>query len=524
MPSPAFRINLGAAGEDVAVTAAGAVTATVDDLTGVRSVEWSIVATDETTEPADYVLVPSGPQDSVVTTTALAAGTAAILRCRINAGIDPQTEQPSALMTASQVFYVLTSPGALRVKALGEDSTATARDVAVVNGAVRKASAGSVPSDISTNSATLAEYVAIGDPAEHADAGEIRLDDVATINGRTGDLLNNAALIRWGVSAAETLDVGDRTYTAAAHLHVKATGFVTLKTDNVEFWRFDDNIFTAAGNSIVEVTSGFLALSPSTSMFLDSGSGSVQLRPAEVCALSAEPLAGSTTGIAFFTTTGSYGGGRHVAFFANANTNPSTNPTGGFILYGDAGAAKIRGSGGTVTTAGPAEPHCTKCGRDYAFEARNDDAGEHLAICWPCLLDALEASGISTGAAFIRDLQPKKKREANLAAAQKRHEAREAAEAARPKTRRELWAERKAAEAWGKRQQAAQAVAAQRALDLATMASAAVGDDDEEAAFLLAESAEAWAKAGGAEQQEMAMGLALAVAPAAVRAELEGAK
>jgi len=47
----------------------------------------------------------------------------------------------------------------------------------------------------------------------------------------------------------------------------------------------------------------------------------------------------------------SFGGGAGaVMFIANAGTNPSTNPTGGGVVYVEAGALKYRGSSGTVTT------------------------------------------------------------------------------------------------------------------------------------------------------------------------------
>lgn len=46
----------------------------------------------------------------------------------------------------------------------------------------------------------------------------------------------------------------------------------------------------------------------------------------------------------------SFGGGVKVMFMANASTIPSSNPTGGGILYAEAGALKWRGSSGTVTT------------------------------------------------------------------------------------------------------------------------------------------------------------------------------
>lgn len=51
---------------------------------------------------------------------------------------------------------------------------------------------------------------------------------------------------------------------------------------------------------------------------------------------------------------GSFGGGVNVMFIANAGTNPSSNPTGGGIIYCDGGALKYRGSSGTVTTLGAA--------------------------------------------------------------------------------------------------------------------------------------------------------------------------
>jgi len=47
---------------------------------------------------------------------------------------------------------------------------------------------------------------------------------------------------------------------------------------------------------------------------------------------------------------GSYGGGQGVVFVANRTTAPSSDPTGGGILYVESGALKYRGSSGTVTT------------------------------------------------------------------------------------------------------------------------------------------------------------------------------
>jgi hypothetical protein len=56
----------------------------------------------------------------------------------------------------------------------------------------------------------------------------------------------------------------------------------------------------------------------------------------------------------FASTTRSFGGGNGVIGIANAAAVPNANPTGGGVLYAEAGALKWRGSGGTVTTIAPA--------------------------------------------------------------------------------------------------------------------------------------------------------------------------
>lgn len=58
---------------------------------------------------------------------------------------------------------------------------------------------------------------------------------------------------------------------------------------------------------------------------------------------------GTEGNIGLLTSSGSFGSGQKVIFIANATTVPSTNPTGGGILYVEAGSLKFRGSSGTVT-------------------------------------------------------------------------------------------------------------------------------------------------------------------------------
>jgi len=91
--------------------------------------------------------------------------------------------------------------------------------------------------------------------------------------------------------------------------------------------------------------------------------------------------------------TGAASGDSRYIGFGNSTAPPTGTPVGGGYLYVDTGALKYKGSSGTLTTVGPADPHCKKCGRDFMHEWQNDKYGR-LASCMPCLLDALSAIGV----------------------------------------------------------------------------------------------------------------------------------
>jgi hypothetical protein len=65
--------------------------------------------------------------------------------------------------------------------------------------------------------------------------------------------------------------------------------------------------------------------------------------------LQAGGSAGAAANVNFFGSQ-SFGGGAGVINIANRTTAPTSNPTGGGILYAESGALKWRGSSGTVTT------------------------------------------------------------------------------------------------------------------------------------------------------------------------------
>lgn len=80
----------------------------------------------------------------------------------------------------------------------------------------------------------------------------------------------------------------------------------------------------------------------------NNGTGSTS---APTAFLSSTPLTavGHNVGL---RTSSDFGGGVGVLGIANRTTAPSSNPTGGIVLYAEAGVAKVRGSAGVVTLDG----------------------------------------------------------------------------------------------------------------------------------------------------------------------------
>ena len=98
--------------------------------------------------------------------------------------------------------------------------------------------------------------------------------------------------------------------------------------------------------------------------------------------------------IEFITGTTSRAVLNDKSFFITNTSTPSDTPVGGGYLYAEAGAGKWKGSSGTVTTFGPAEPHCPRCGRDFAVQWVNKNDDEELSLCMACLDKALVSIGI----------------------------------------------------------------------------------------------------------------------------------
>jgi hypothetical protein len=114
----------------------------------------------------------------------------------------------------------------------------------------------------------------------------------------------------------------------------------------------DSEPYAGSGtDGIFQITTGTGANTDEKLMFGVSGSDYSWIQAAKpgtsVRPLVLGPGFGSNLGIG---TTNQFGSGGGVIGIGNCSTAPSTNPSGGGVLYVESGALKYRGSSGTVTT------------------------------------------------------------------------------------------------------------------------------------------------------------------------------
>lgn len=135
-------------------------------------------------------------------------------------------------------------------------------------------------------------------------------------------------------------------------------------TDAADTWKF-----TAVAGHRITLSASVLQVNPNGNGVVfsahndDTGAPILKADPTSNALFGIVTIGTTKTNVTYFGN-GSFGTGLGVIFITNANTNPSTNPVGGGILYSNGGAGTWRGSGGTVTAFGPAGPHCSKCGYD----------------------------------------------------------------------------------------------------------------------------------------------------------------
>ncbi len=240
-----------------------------------------------------------------------------------------------------------------------------------------------------TNAKLLQQSAAAG--ASSGAAGTVQTSNGAGAFSAATDVLAGSGYISFGTTPPAA---GYLRCTAPA---ASTTHLIRLNQGGTEYDAYQ--IDTSGGNQIFGNTGGHNSVFRGYGMSFATGAGNDIVFTANTT----EILRVRSTGVQFGGGGADFGGGTGVIGIDNASVNPTTNPTGGGILYADAGAGKWRGSSGTVTTFGPAEPHCPTCGRDFAVEHRNDTHDEHLALCLPCLVDALRGAGIDTQKFTIAD-------------------------------------------------------------------------------------------------------------------------
>lgn len=230
-PSPLFKLNGGAAGVKLSVSAAGLVTATLDDTSGVTYVEWAIIGTDETTAPGNYTLsVTSGsvPGSQTTTFNAGAAGTAGILRARINHGVNSITGNAASegehdVTIATAKWYVPAAVSGLEVFVDGEvnESDAVHGQTGELNQAIRLAG-GVGPSAFT--------YIELGSGTK-AGLGLVRMSrNFVAMACRTAAAVNHTILAE---DNTDGFQLGDSTLTARWVFDVKTGGTWGLRVNGV---------------------------------------------------------------------------------------------------------------------------------------------------------------------------------------------------------------------------------------------------------------------------------------------------
>lgn len=237
----------------------------------------------------------------------------------------------------STLVFQATLGGAINVVGTNTASTFTITVPAITGNMITSADTGTVSSTMLASGLTLAGSVTYSSGTANG---------VTYLNG-SKVLTSGAALTFDGANFGVGIAAPSAPMTVKARsadsiglrLLASASGTIT-NAASIQFT--DDPVTVSKGAIIVDSTSS-MTLQATSAMSFTSGS-TIFFNPGATTKMTLDTLGNIGLGGA------SFGAGATVMFIANATTVPTTNPTGGGILYVQAGALKYRGSSGTVTT------------------------------------------------------------------------------------------------------------------------------------------------------------------------------
>lgn len=143
------------------------------------------------------------------------------------------------------------------------------------------------------------------------------------------------------------VDGGGYTLANVAAMTVTTHNATTVNATTVNATNINaSGVISATGSGYVSTNH---INSPSSQLTLDTASHAYDI----VAGPNALVVKATTANIGI-NTFSAFGSGAGVIGIANRTTAPTTNPSGGGVLYCESGALKYRGSSGTVTTIAPA--------------------------------------------------------------------------------------------------------------------------------------------------------------------------
>jgi hypothetical protein len=207
------------------------------------------VSTDETTDTTDYTLTPSGSVGQIVTFTAGAAGTAGILKCTINGGVDPATGEVSAAMTTTGKWFV-PAANMLEVICVDEqmESNSTFGWTEPINAAIRQAAGG-------VGSGTVTEVTVTAPLTVTSPTTTPALAITAASGGAAGSMssAHYTKLNNFSVSGTTPIQVATGTTTPVVSIDA-ASGGAAGSMSSAHYTKL--NNFSVSGTAPIQVATG----------------------------------------------------------------------------------------------------------------------------------------------------------------------------------------------------------------------------------------------------------------------------